>query len=263
MRRASPGRNVPAKAFTLTELMIAIGILGVGLTMAAALFPAGLKNSQRSAQNVIGTIVAENGLNIAKMRLAHNISAGLTHQVVDVTSQLGPLDLQYPINTGPWGSIVLARRCEPDPNSPQRQTNDYEIYVISYRAPTGHRVEAVQIQAVDIADGTSTTSGIVRLSNAGDYNTKVKQGTPVICAWNGRYGSVAAVLPPNTGSVAQAQAILRVNDSLDRASAGITPYVLWVVAERQGPNPGDPFVQGGQSPAAEIFVTRTSLNPPP
>jgi len=58
------------RGFSLTELMISIGILAVGLTMAGALFPAALQASRESLKDVLGSIICENGLAIAKARWA-------------------------------------------------------------------------------------------------------------------------------------------------------------------------------------------------
>ena len=51
-----------SKAFTLMELLIAIGILAVGGAMAAALFPAAIKENQSSYNDTLGTIICDNAL---------------------------------------------------------------------------------------------------------------------------------------------------------------------------------------------------------
>ncbi|MHC4561982.1 MAG: PulJ/GspJ family protein [Planctomycetota bacterium] len=58
------------RAFSLAELMIAIGILAIGLVMAGALFPAAMQMNRRSSRDVIGSIICENGLAMTKVRFA-------------------------------------------------------------------------------------------------------------------------------------------------------------------------------------------------
>jgi hypothetical protein len=46
--------------------MIALGILGIGFAMVAALFPVALKQTEFSYNDAIGTIIAQNGLAVAR-----------------------------------------------------------------------------------------------------------------------------------------------------------------------------------------------------
>jgi len=57
-------------AFTLAELLIAIGLLGICVTMAAGLFPVAIKEHEKSVRNTIGTTICENAL--ACVRAARN-----------------------------------------------------------------------------------------------------------------------------------------------------------------------------------------------
>ena len=65
-----PGRQVSAtcllrgrpeisnrSAFTMMELMIAVAVLGIGMTMAAALFPAAIRENQISINDTIGNLI--------------------------------------------------------------------------------------------------------------------------------------------------------------------------------------------------------------
>jgi len=49
------------------ELMMAIGILGIGMVMAASVFPAALKENQLSNNDVIGEMICKNGLVMGKI----------------------------------------------------------------------------------------------------------------------------------------------------------------------------------------------------
>lgn len=142
---ARPGPSAPRGGFTLAELLIAIGILGVGLTMAAALFPVGIEANRNSANDLMGTLVCENGLALAK--------ATLRRSQVDQDGQfrqcaIDPANQQYPIDAESYmGFFVLARTVN-------YAVNDYELLVVSYRRhPEGGNVTLRQ------AEGTSSTDG--------------------------------------------------------------------------------------------------------
>jgi type II secretory pathway pseudopilin PulG len=58
--------------FSLIELLLAIFILGIGIISIAALLPAGIRQQQRAADDLIGPIVANNALTIIRSRVESN-----------------------------------------------------------------------------------------------------------------------------------------------------------------------------------------------
>lgn len=60
-----------SSAFTLVELMIALGILAIGLTMIATAFPTGVRNVNDAWDDTMVTLIAENGLAITRAKLTH------------------------------------------------------------------------------------------------------------------------------------------------------------------------------------------------
>ena len=72
---ASAGRR---SGFSLTELLIAIGVLGIGLGMVAALFVTGLTQVRISLGDSEGGMVAANGIAVARMfvRTGHDVASG-------------------------------------------------------------------------------------------------------------------------------------------------------------------------------------------
>lgn len=65
------------RGFTLTEVLIALGIMGIGLTMVSAMFPAAIKQEIVSHNNNIGGQVAKNGIAVAKSILRHQQSGSV------------------------------------------------------------------------------------------------------------------------------------------------------------------------------------------
>ena len=88
-------RNRPA--FTMMELMMAIGIFAIGMGLIAGLFPAAVKESESAVKDYEGPTICQNGLAIVKARLTHPLTIGnIATEIVDCSSLLGPCDLQYP-----------------------------------------------------------------------------------------------------------------------------------------------------------------------
>ncbi|MBC8523168.1 prepilin-type N-terminal cleavage/methylation domain-containing protein [PVC group bacterium] len=56
--------------FSLIELLLAIFILGIGIISIAALLPAGIRQQQRAADDLIGPIVANNALTLIRSRVS-------------------------------------------------------------------------------------------------------------------------------------------------------------------------------------------------
>lgn len=128
-KRARCGRNAPS-GFTLVELMFAVMIIGIGLTMVAAAFPAGVEMNQSSTANVIGMMAARNGLALAKARLTHPLS-GVGSNLQDITDRFGEKDLTYPIADDSdqaddrlSGWRIFARR--------YGDRNDYLLVIVAY-----------------------------------------------------------------------------------------------------------------------------------
>ena len=56
-------------AFTMMELMFAIGIFAVGMSLVAGLFPAAIKETENTVKDYEGPIICENGLAIVKAKV--------------------------------------------------------------------------------------------------------------------------------------------------------------------------------------------------
>ena len=98
-------RHTPS-GFSLVELLLAIFILGIGIIAVAAIFPAGIAQQQRTRDDVMGPIVAAQGLNLLRTKLSQedfgtfeqfDLSAG----DIRVDSEVGDDNMQTV--SGDWG----------------------------------------------------------------------------------------------------------------------------------------------------------------
>lgn len=62
-----PGRS----GFTLIEIMLALGVLGVGMVMVATVFPAAIHQTRQSDRNTKAVLIAGNARTVLSMKLTH------------------------------------------------------------------------------------------------------------------------------------------------------------------------------------------------
>jgi len=184
-------RRTHPPGFTLAELMISIGVLGIGMTMAAALFPMGLRESQDSAKYSQATMMMENGLAVAR--------AALRRWTLTSTSLVCIADEQKIDNIDPGqlihfpngvesrrGFTILARKIDED-NDPNTDEG-YQIVVIPYiknrssgprpANPYGARLLRVTY-STDPNGPTNVTSSLT-----------LSLGTPLVDETTGKYATV-------------------------------------------------------------------------
>ncbi|KKN89636.1 hypothetical protein LCGC14_0234820 [marine sediment metagenome] len=70
-RTASIKGEKKPRGFTLIEVLIALGILGVGLSMAASVFVAAIKENEKSYNDSVGMMISENGLVLGEVVLGN------------------------------------------------------------------------------------------------------------------------------------------------------------------------------------------------
>ena len=170
--------------FTLTEVLIAIIVMGIGLTMAAALFPAAMKETETSINDVNGTIIAANGMDIAAGVLAADSTdfpAPDTWYVfadADNTSII-PAGLQQYSGEPNRGFVILGRQLAAG-------RNEYQLVSIAYWKNAGGDVTAEELSgfAVDPNDTTGLT-----VTHVGGG---LRVGSPVI-APNGKFAVILSV----------------------------------------------------------------------
>ena len=189
---AGEGRN-NRKGFTMMELMLTIGILAVALAMVSALFPVAIIESNRAYENVIGNMICESGLAIAKAMVKQSdipdtqttlkvLADENNIGIILLKSQhyQGLLDSDYggssPIITNPkykiLGFLVLGRKVD--------KTN--QLVIVSYARERDHVVTAESVSCHVDAGSKEITNG------AGE----LRIGSPLIDADTGYYAWIIA-----------------------------------------------------------------------
>jgi len=272
-REVRPPRPGRAGGFTLAELLIALGIIGVCMGMAAMLFPVAIQQQDQSVNDTVGIMVCQNGLLVAKSLLSHPVpNADDNLRAIDAAC-LPLIDqfalyypgVQMPRPTGPqagWvedpavpgdyypdtlkGCVVLIRQ-------PNAGVNDYQLIVVSFtkRQPTNTVAVAPPV-APPAQPGLYVTSAQAATDNPDETEVAVTDpgdalpvGSPLIV--------VASSSPDRIGGYAIIKSATGDTVRLDRLlDVEVGDRVATVVE----------YDHGGAlrtSPAMAVMVTRTAL----
>lgn len=255
-----------AAGFSLIEVLAAIGILGVGLAMAMALFPVAVQFADTSAKSSLGSIICENGLNTVTLRLTHASYDPNNFSQVSDKDRLYAAEL---IDPNDPNSLRISRfgfaYCitNRDPNATPRP-NDYQIAVMAYRVKDKSGKAQAKIVSVD---GTIPLNGSADFSvfnaDTSDPNNpaKVKAGTYIV--------PDATLLPATERISGECYAKVRLVEGnkaiLDRkltfkdGSGNEIPYTGKCFVMIQWDPATDKPAVTDDSPAIAIMVTRTAL----
>ena len=262
---APVGRARALRAFTLVEVLIAIGILGVGITMAAALFPTAIKQNQRSANDTIGMIVAKNALAVVKARLTAATAVSISSPTLEPVTELTEADLTYPVPREPrlnfpgdWdgvplrpvalrGAVVLGRQIA--------GVNDFQLVIVSFaKQHSANTIEAVGPVNATIVQQPTWDWAELRVTGSADERASLQRGGVVIFGDDGAFARIRAVQPGSGVAVLDRKFD---NDDL----AGLNAQDIWLIVERYDTPPAAPApdVVGAWSPVTSVLVTRTAL----
>jgi len=184
-----------SKGFTLVEILIALGILAIGMSMVAALFPAAMEFNRRSTNSTLGTMICENGMVLSEMAItAEIIGAQIPHygtpqeqsdelsiyadeQSANV-KHLTKVQQHYPTGDAEsrTGFAMLARKISPAGTT-------YQIVTVAYRKTDKDNTVALKQINCSIS-GRNITS-------ASPANLRI--GTPLINKATGRFAFVDSI----------------------------------------------------------------------
>jgi len=162
--------NARRKGFTLAELMISIGVLGIGLTMVASLFPLGLHENQDCVRYALANTITENGLAIVKAVPAASINSFVGTSTVLVplfdetlSGRLPAAWLHFPTAVTPAeykrGFLAMVRKVNDDNNSATDEGHQIVIVAWEKTGPVTNQVKPIRITyTVDANDAKIITA---------------------------------------------------------------------------------------------------------
>ncbi len=185
MRQSNKNR----RGFTLLELMIAIGILGIGLSMVMGLFPVAMRDAHATNASQVGSIICKNGIQLAKLvlresdpiikALPDNFFNGYKYFAFEYplnTIPTGPTDYKALTGKAKYGGIVMYRKL--------KDSTGYMLVCISYARQNNGAIKLVWAKVsptnVTVVDDVTT------ITNA----PGIPDNSPVIFKYTGKYSRV-------------------------------------------------------------------------
>ena len=245
--------HISNDGFSLTEVLLAVGIIAVGMLFIAGVFPVGIHFTTIASERTIAAVVADEAF--AKIRLCaigdpNNPASGIDFmtlvidQLTDYTQavRINPAEFAYPsdpnmdISRKQYYWSALCRRVDPDPNSRLVQVTvfvsrkigsgtTYQGWAINWPVP-----EAVVVD-VPVVPGPDTLQ--IELGKEAFIN----DGYTIV---DNVTGQIYRVLERYAGAPPIDQVI-----KLDRPwQSGVLPGLVWVVP---------PPIGGGRCPCIAIY----------
>jgi hypothetical protein len=184
------------------ELMMAIGILGIGMVMAASVFPAALKENQLSNDDVIGEMICKNGLNMGKIYYTADTPANKPSEVgLDYFAKESAVDenhislipkenQHYPIGdaNASMGYALLARKIDDDADP--STTEGYQLVCVAYRKRDASKTVYWDFIRVNPNFDNSGSVSVVTITN---YLPNIRVGSPMVFNKTGEYATITKV----------------------------------------------------------------------
>jgi prepilin-type N-terminal cleavage/methylation domain-containing protein len=195
MSRQITNSMARGRGFSLVEVLISIGVLGIGLSMVMLIFPAAVVENRSSANTTIGGIMCENAIATAKVILVHDPG----FSTVLVPTGVSEEDLKYPAQAdNPLRSVFLMARQERDPAKPLDPVNDYVFLAVAVkRAKDTNTIQLKDFTGTLAKDTDEESERFGKYVNLTPSNgLKLELGCTVI-ADNGRFSNVVATREGN------------------------------------------------------------------
>lgn len=202
-------RRLARAGFTLTEIMIAMGVLAIGMGMVAGALHAGIQLHVRTIDDIMRQLIGDNALAIVQARVRHSASNGITAQYQLLgASYFGAGDLKYPWNTTNvpngqprYGAAVFMKLGRSDAGL----SNDYDVLIVPYtvtpQTATSSPGEVNSPPA--LSDYTVSSDG---LSVTGSGVSGMATGTVVFDNRDGSLATVKSVAGSTASLTAKLQA---------------------------------------------------------
>jgi prepilin-type N-terminal cleavage/methylation domain-containing protein len=276
--------GVHAPAFTLAELLIAIGILGVCLSLGATLFPMAIKTHEQSILDTAGLLVCENEMNVARAVLTdgsigqadmdvqwistHNAAVtttlsdfafcdpAVTMPKPDMSSvPNGNADWEWVSGSSGWmyapkalkGAVIFARRIAPN-------LNDFQLIAVEYeKADPSHGVWAKLLSGATVNRPGSVSGTPATVAVQASDKQYLQKGGVIIVASDGinHHAGNYAIIDTISGRTA----VMKSTIFPDDASETDDVYVVW---EGDAPD-SDLCALVDRNPVKAVMSTRTAL----
>lgn len=246
-------RRHSCEGFTMMELMLTIGILAIALTMVSGLFPVAVRENNESYKDVVGTLICENGLAVAKTILTDGNVPSSMGVIFDEDNGTGLLaknaqhyNAQFEKDSSDvWINQGFRDGTDNNGNDPsdlnddekmrgflvlgRRTSGSNQLVIVSYARNSGNRVTAESVSCDVLAGSTTITDG----------GSELRIGSPLIDRDTGCYATIIAA-SGTTG---------KLNRPI-HPSGGDNVSSAYVIQES-----GEPT----KSPALSVLVTLTGL----
>ncbi len=225
--------------FSLAEVLIAMGIFGIGLALTASLFPTGASQTRASVDNVLGPMICQNALSIMKTRLSHQTCPYNTTILTYVSNIVPAKDIRFP--TDDENTLLTFRSIG---RRMKTNENDYQFVIVACRRANISNTVFFSAKSGTISDYQSTSRIVFTNS------TNLQLGTPIIVR------EASATINPNDPLIGGEWAIVTAIDgatvTLDRRLPATSGNVGIYVIYESGANIY-------RSPAMSVLVARTPL----
>ncbi|HDZ21290.1 hypothetical protein LCGC14_0181510 [marine sediment metagenome] len=238
------------RGFSLAELMIAIGILLVGLVMAASLFPAAMEINRRSVRDILGAIICENGIALTKARFASGAASNPENAAGRLTVLADAAHVDYfnsymcrfpqGDTSSPFGFVLVYRYIDVDDDPETKEGHQLGAVAYRRRAPVSAGKLVRVIGTVATVAGASIRIGPVS-------SDAFRIDSPVFDRATGEFVFVRQIFQ-SEGYANTAVVNRKIKFTPDE---GTTSAYLYVVKEED---------EGRYSPALMAMVTRVPLD---